>query len=279
MTGFQLFDALSQVDEKYLSPEGPDRKAGFRNKWVILAASMALMVLAGFTAKLISGWEITAPPSSESGTAMLRYSVGSYPLSPEAAALVESHLKETDCWEGFANNAEEVESLLGIHLLTVPDSVLIEGKDFQFLAERSEKEDYVLGGSYWQQGWQQLPEKDEHELQWTMSLTALLHTVGGTKELEPYPVPEGYFSIQRIVHLDGLNIDANLYFHAVDLNLYANVITQEARPYGIIRHNSVYFFFTHNEIAYTGFISVAFGDEIQAEEAFERAAEILSRLR
>lgn len=76
-----------------------------------------------------------------------------------------------------------------------------------------------------------------------------------------------------------LNIDANLYFHAVDLNLYANVITQEARPYGIIKHNSVKFFFTHNEIAYTGFISLALGGEIQAEEAFESAAEILSRLR
>lgn len=277
MTGFQLFDALSQVDEKYLSTEAPVKKPAFRNKWVILAASLALAVLAGFTAKLISGWEIT-PPSSESDMARLRYMIGSYPLSSEAAALVESHLKETDCWKGFADNAAEVESLLGIHLLTVPDSFILEGGSgpvFEFAAERHEKGGYVLGGGYWQQGW----EKNPNAGTWTMWTTAIIHTVGGTKEFEERTVPEGFYSIQRTVHLDELNIDAELYFYAFDINLYANVITAETRPYDSLRHNRVEYFFTHNEIAYTGFISLALGGEIQAEEAFESAAEILSRLR
>lgn len=277
MTGFQLFDALSQVDEKYLSTEAPARKSAFRSKWVILAASLALVVLVGFTAKLISGWDVT-PPSSGSDTARLRYTIGSYPLSSEAAALVESHLKATDCWKGFANNAEEVESLLGIHLLTVPDSFILEGGsglDFEFAAERHDKGGYQLLGQYWQQGW----EKDPNAGMWTMWTASFIHTVGGTKELEEHPVPEGFYSIQRTVHLDEMNIDAELYFYAFDINLYANAKTAEPRPYDNLRHNRVEYFFTHNEIAYTGFISLALGGEIQAEEAFESAAEILSRLR
>ncbi len=270
MTGMQLFKALSQVEDKYLSESAPKKRTVFRNKWVFLAASLSLVVLAGFTAKLISGWEIIPPPSQENGDALLRWTTGPYPLSEKAQALLESHLSDHETWENIATSPEELEALMGIHLLTVQgDTSLL---DWDCAAERKEEGGILLWGHYWQQGWQQLPGKDdEREVQWTIAVSSVLDTVGGTKE-QPWPdVPEGYLSIRQTVHLDALNTEAEMFFYASDFPV-SNADME-------LRHNVINCFLVYDEIAYSIHIRAALGAEIDAGEAFERAADVLSQLR
>ncbi|MBQ6274045.1 MAG: hypothetical protein IJK63_07470 [Oscillospiraceae bacterium] len=266
MNSMNLLCALNAVEEQYLvqAERRPSPRRRVRVLWIAAAACLAL--LAGCVAVgVAAGWRLTSV--EEDGEEKLRLSVetDAYPLGEEAQRELEARLSGEESWELPILRPEELEELLGIHLLTLPEASF---ESWGFSAFRDGRGGICVGGAWWQQPDQADP--------WVANITMVLDTEGGAIDLLELEAKAERFAVRESRYIEALGTDVEMYFLSSDVSV--DPLSSDHLP-ETMRHNYVTCVFLFDQTAYLVNFSLFFGEEITAEEAFQTAASLLETMR